>query len=57
MNEQSAKAAQAASVLDGFDPANIIDDAVMFNGDTMTASQIQSFLNAKQPSCAAGATC
>lgn len=57
VNEQSAKAAQAASVLDGFDPANIIDDAVMFNGATMTAAQIQSFLNAKQPSCAAGATC
>ncbi|GAA4753949.1 hypothetical protein GCM10025783_28610 [Amnibacterium soli] len=57
VNEQSAKAAQAASVLDGFDPANIIDDAVMFNGATMTAAQIQSFLNAKQPSCASGATC
>lgn len=57
VHEQSAKAAQAASVLDGFDPANIIDDAVMFNGTTMTAAQIQSFLNAKQPSCAAGATC
>jgi hypothetical protein len=56
-NEQSAKAAQAASVLSGFDPANIIDDAVMFNGSTMTAGEIQTFLNGKQPSCAAGATC
>jgi uncharacterized protein with LGFP repeats len=60
VNEQSAKAAQAAhaaSVLDDFDPANIIDDAVMFNGSTMTAAEIQTFLNAKQPSCASGATC
>jgi uncharacterized protein with LGFP repeats len=57
LNEQSAKAAQAASVLDGFNPANIIDDAVMFNGSTMTAGEIQTFLNAKQPSCASGATC
>ena len=56
-NDQSAKAAQAASVLSGFDPENIIDDAVMFNGSTMTAGEIQSFLNAKQPSCAKGATC
>ncbi|MGN6444421.1 LGFP repeat-containing protein [Amnibacterium sp.] len=46
-----------ASVLDGFDPANIIDDSVMFNGTTMSASDIQSFLNAKQPTCSSGATC
>ena len=57
INDQSAKAAAAASVLDGFDPANIIDDAVMFNGSTMTASEIQTFLNRMQPSCASGATC
>jgi uncharacterized protein with LGFP repeats len=57
LNEQSAKAAQAAAILDGFDPANIIDDAVMFSGTTMTAAEIQSFLNSKQPSCASGATC
>lgn len=57
LNEQSAKAAQAASVLQDFDPANIIDDAVMFNGTTMTAAEIQTFLNSKQPSCAANATC
>jgi uncharacterized protein with LGFP repeats len=57
LNEQSAKAAQAASMLSGFDPANIIDDAVMFNGATMTAAQIQTFLNGKQPSCASGSTC
>ncbi|WP_375406252.1 LGFP repeat-containing protein [uncultured Amnibacterium sp.] len=57
LDEQSAKAAQAASVLQDFNPANIIDDAVMFNGTTMTAAEIQTFLNSKQPSCAAGATC
>jgi uncharacterized protein with LGFP repeats len=57
MNDQSAKAAQATSVLSDFNPANIIDDAVMFNGATMSAGEIQTFLNAQQPSCAAGATC
>jgi hypothetical protein len=57
ITEQPAEAAQAAAVLDSFDPANIIDDAVMFNGSTMTADAIQSFLNAQQPTCAPGATC
>lgn len=57
VNDQSAKAAQAASVLSGFDPANIIDDDVMFNGATMTAAEIQMFLDKEEPSCASGATC
>jgi hypothetical protein len=57
LNETTAGAAQATSVLSGFDPANIIDDAVMFNGSTMTAAEIQAFLNQQQPSCASGATC
>ncbi|MGT2425311.1 LGFP repeat-containing protein [Amnibacterium kyonggiense] len=57
VDEDSAKAAAAVAALDGFDPANIIDDAVMFNGATMSASDIQTFLNGKQPTCAPGATC
>ncbi|MGN6445563.1 hypothetical protein [Amnibacterium sp.] len=54
---QPAQAAPSSPALTGFDPANIIDDAVMFNGGAMTADQIQTFLNTQQPSCAPGATC
>ncbi len=49
--------ALAAGALDAFDPADIIDDAVMFDPSTMTAPAIQAFLDAKQPTCATGATC
>lgn len=34
-----------------FDAGRIIDDAVFYNGNSMTASQIQQFLNAKVPTC------
>lgn len=34
-----------------FNPGRIIDDAVFFNKSTMSASQIQSFLNSKVPTC------
>lgn len=34
-----------------FNPSNIIDDSVMTNPNTMSASQIQSFLNSKLKSC------
>ncbi len=42
-----------ASALSGsdFNKANIISDAVFFNGNSMTASQIQSFLNSKLAVC------
>ncbi|WP_127472845.1 LGFP repeat-containing protein [Microbacterium sulfonylureivorans] len=40
-----------------FRPGNIISDAVFFNRSTMTEAQIQSFLQAKMPSCRAGYTC
>ena len=53
----TAHPAEATTVLADFDPANIIDDAVMFNGTTMSAAAIQTFLNGKQPTCASGATC
>lgn len=57
---QSAKAAGAAAssaILDAFDPADIISNGVMYNSATMTAAQIQTFLNGKQPTCLSGATC
>lgn len=34
-----------------FQAGRIIDDAVFFNGNAMSVSQIQQFLNAKVPSC------
>jgi len=34
-----------------FEPGNIIDDIVFYNNGSMTASQIQTFLNSKNPTC------
>lgn len=42
--------AQAADG-DKFQAGRIIDDGVFYNENTMSASQIQSFLNAKVPAC------
>lgn len=49
----------AAVAADGrdFKPGNIISDAVFYNSSAMTAAQVQSFLNARVPSCRAGYTC
>lgn len=43
----------SASALSGnqFSPGRIIDDAVFFNGNAMTALDVQGFLNAKVPQC------
>lgn len=49
-------AASAASGSD-FDAGMIISDSVFYNSGTMTVDQIQSFLNARVPSCRAGYTC
>lgn len=46
-----------AADLSQFRAGNIVSDAVFFNRSTMTESQIQSFLNAKVPSCRSGYTC
>jgi len=40
-----------------FDPGNIISDAAFFDGGTMSASSVQSFLNEKVTTCRAGYTC
>lgn len=44
---------QSTSALSGsqFRADRIIDDAVFYKGDALTANQIQNFLNAKMPSC------
>ncbi len=46
-----------AADLSKFNPGNIISDAVFYNSSTMSESQIQSFLDSKVSSCAAGYTC
>lgn len=45
--------AQAAD-LSGFDPGNIISDEVLFDGNDLTAAQVQDFLDSKGASCKAG---
>jgi uncharacterized protein with LGFP repeats len=53
----TAATSSTASILSSFNPADIISDSVMYNPSTMSVSQIQSFLNAEQPTCASGYTC
>ncbi len=48
--------AEAANAAD-FNPGNIISDAVFYNSGTMTVAQIQSFLNARVPTCRSGYEC
>ncbi|MGW9627110.1 LGFP repeat-containing protein [Microbacterium sp. NPDC055521] len=43
--------------LAGFDPGNIIGDAVFTDRSTMTEAQIQTFFNSKVKTCQAGYTC
>lgn len=50
---QSASAASSSQ----FDPGNIIDDSVFYDGGAMTALQIQHFLNGQVSSCRTGYTC
>ncbi len=52
----ATESAQAANGAD-FRPGNIISDAVFYDGDSMSTSAIQSFLNARRPSCDTGYTC
>ncbi|GAA4628995.1 hypothetical protein [Cellulomonas oligotrophica] len=47
--------AQAADLSD-FDPGNIISDSVFYDEDTMTAAQVQSFLNTKGAACTGSST-
>lgn len=48
--------AQAATASD-FNAGAIISDAMFYNSGSMQVGDIQAFLNAKGPSCAAGYTC
>lgn len=49
----TGSSAQAFSGSD-FNPGNIISDALFYNGNTMSAAEIQGFLNAKVPRCTLG---
>ncbi|WP_210509009.1 LGFP repeat-containing protein [Naasia sp. SYSU D00057] len=51
-----AEPAQAAN-LSLFDPGDIIADEIFWDAGTMSADQIQSFLQSKMPSCASGYVC
>ncbi len=51
-----ADEASAASASD-FDPGFIISDEAFFDGGAMTVAQVQTFIDAKHPGCAAGYTC
>jgi len=46
-----------AADLSRFRPGNIISDAVFTNSSTMSAGQVQSFLQSKVSSCRSGYTC
>lgn len=51
--------AESANAADGrnFNPGNIISDGLFYDGSSMNASQVQSFLNSAVPTCRAGYTC
>ncbi|MCU1422416.1 MAG: hypothetical protein JWN36_2067 [Microbacteriaceae bacterium] len=53
--EQPAPA--RAADLSQFDPGNIIDDSLFWDGNAMNVDQVQAFLNSKVSRCAAGYTC
>jgi hypothetical protein len=46
-----------AADLTTFDPGNIIDDSLFWDGTAMTEGEVQAFLNSKVANCAAGYTC
>ena len=53
---QPAAPAQAADA-SAFDAGNIISDELFFDGNAMSAAQVQAFLNSQVSSCSPGYTC
>lgn len=53
----SATVGTEAITLKNFSAGNLISDKLMYTSGTMSASQIQAFLDAKVPSCQSGYTC
>lgn len=56
MNVATAEQAEAVDY-SGFRPGRIISDSQFYNGAAMNASQIQSFVEQKVPSCPSGSLC
>jgi hypothetical protein len=52
----AATSASAASA-SNFDPGDLIDDRMFFDGGAMSASDVQAFLVSQVPSCRSGYTC
>ena len=44
----------AEAAVEGFNPGNIIDDALFYNGTAMSAAEIQTFLNQRLSNCKIG---
>ncbi|HWU45193.1 MAG TPA: cell wall-binding repeat-containing protein [Humibacter sp.] len=55
--DQTSAPTAAAADAANFKAGNIISDTVFYNSAAMSSAQIQSFLNAKVPSCRSGYTC
>jgi len=55
--QASESAGMQAISLKNFQPGNLISDKLMYTSGTMTAAQIQAFLDNKVPSCQRGYTC
>lgn len=55
--QRSATQVVPAAAVVGFQPGNIISDAVFFNSATMTAGEVDSFLRGKVASCRSGYVC
>lgn len=56
--DQSTRAPNAqAAVASDFQPGYIISDAQFYNGQAMSAAQVQAFLQSKVSACASGHTC
>ncbi|TAM71911.1 MAG: hypothetical protein EPN48_00470 [Microbacteriaceae bacterium] len=53
----SAPQAAHAAVGSQFDAGDIISDALFFDGSAMSATDVQSFLDSKVPTCRSGYTC
>lgn len=53
MNSSEAKAADGSQ----FDAGNIIDDALFYDGQAMSAGEVQNFLNQMVSTCRSGYTC
>ncbi|KAA6430844.1 hypothetical protein FQ330_11745 [Agrococcus sediminis] len=49
--------AAEAAVASNFDPGYIVSDEQFFDGDAMTAAQVQAFLDAQVRTCQSGYTC